>query len=62
MGISNFKTRNYDILFLEYDYQLSNDDYMSEYERKFRMMNIPIYRAIAEVDKNKLMPWNEAIK
>ena len=62
MGISNFKTRNYDILFLEYDYQLSNDDYMSEYERKFRMMNIPIYRAIAEVDKNKLMPWNEALK
>lgn len=62
MGVQNLKIRNYDIEFLSYDYQTIPGDFMTEYEAKFRSLNMPIYRVVAKIDKNKRLPWNEAIK
>ncbi len=62
MGIRNFKIRNYEILSESYDYQLENDDYMTEYENKFRSLNMKIYRAVVKINKENLKSWNDAIK
>ena len=62
MGVNNFKTRNYEISFLEYDYQLIDSDFITEYESKFRALNMPIYRVVAKINKNDLKSWGDAMK
>lgn len=62
MAVKNFKIRNYDVYFESYDYQTVPGDYVSEYEAKFRAQGMPIYRIAAKVNKEKFMPWNEAMK
>ena len=58
-GVQVFKDRNYHFLACDYDYQLEDGDYMSEYEAKFRSLGNKIYRAVVCVDKNDLHKWPE---
>lgn len=62
MAVKNFNVRNYDILFVSYDYQTVSDDFVSEYEAKFRANGDKIYRIVAKINKNSLKPWGETIK
>lgn len=62
MAVKNFNVRNYDILFVSYDYQTVSDDFVSEYEAKFRTNGDKIYRIVAKINKNSLKPWGETIK
>lgn len=62
MGVNNFKIRNYEILFLEYNYQLIDGDFITEYESRFRALNMPIYRVVAKINKNVLKSWGESMK
>lgn len=62
MGVKNFKIRNYQIDFISYDYQTVSGDYVTEYESKFRALNMPIHRIVATVNKDKLQSWGEAMK
>ena len=62
MGVKNFTIRNYQIDFISYDYQTVKGDYVTEYESKFRALNMPIHRIVATVNKDKLLPWQEAMK
>lgn len=62
MGVNNFKIRNYEILFLEYNYQLIDGDFITEYESRFRALNMPIYRVVAKINKNDLKSWGESMK
>ena len=62
MGVKNFNIRNYQIDFISYDYQTVKGDYVTEYEAKFRALNMPIHRIVATVNKDNLKPWNEAMK
>ena len=48
--------------FISYDYQTVKGDYVTEYEAKFRALNMPIHRIVATVNKDNLKPWNEAMK
>ena len=62
MAVKNFNVRNYEILFVSYDYQTVSDDFVSEYEAKFRANGDKIYRIVAKINKNSLKPWGETIK
>lgn len=62
MAVKNFNVRNYDILFVSYDYQTVSDDFVSEYEAKFRANGDKIYRIVAKINKNALKSWGETIK
>ena len=62
MGVKNFNIRNYQIDFISYDYQTVKGDFVTEYEAKFRALNMPIHRIVATVNKDNLKPWNEAMK
>ncbi|MDY2887988.1 MAG: tRNA (guanosine(46)-N7)-methyltransferase TrmB [Candidatus Caccosoma sp.] len=62
MAVKNFNVRNYEILFVSYDYQTVSGDFVSEYEAKFRTNGDKIYRIVAKINKNSLKPWGEAIK
>ena len=62
MGVKNFKIRNYQIDFISYDYQTVTGDYVTEYESKFRALNMPIHRIVATINKDSLLPWGEAMK
>lgn len=62
MAVKNFNVRNYEILFVSYDYQTVSDDFVSEYEAKFRANGDKIYRVVAKINKNSLKPWGETIK
>ena len=62
MGVKNFKIRNYQIDFISYDYQTVKGDYVTEYESKFRALNMPIHRIVATINKDSLLPWGEAMK
>ncbi len=62
MGVKNFKERNYHFEFLSYDYQTVPGDFVSEYEAKFRLQGMKIYRAVITVDKSDIKPWIEANK
>ena len=62
MAVKNFNVRNYEILFVSYDYQTVSDDFVSEYEAKFRANGDKIYRVAAKINKNSLKPWGETIK
>ncbi len=62
MAVKNFNVRNYEILFVSYDYQTVSGDFVSEYEAKFRANGDKIYRIVAKINKNSLKPWGEAIK
>lgn len=61
-GVENFKKRNYEILFCSRDYQLQEDDFMSEYEMKFRQQGLPIYRCVVRVNKAVLQAFDEKMK
>lgn len=56
MGVKNFKIRNYQIDFISYDYQTVTGDYVTEYESKFRALNMPIHRIVATINKDSLLP------
>jgi len=60
-GVENFKQRNYEFEFLSYDYKLLDDDFMTEYEAKFRALGQPIYRAVVKVNKSNLKDWGDKI-
>lgn len=62
MGLRNFQIRNYQIIDVSYDYQLAKDDYLTEYENKFRLLNMPIYRVVVQIFKNNLNSWQDANK
>ena len=62
MAVKNFNVRNYDVLFVSYDYQTVSDDFVSEYEAKFRANGDKIYRIVAKINKNALKSWGETIK
>ena len=62
MAVNNFNIRNYEVTFLSYDYQTIEGDYVTEYESRFRSMNMPIHRIAVKIHKNNLNPWNEAMK
>ena len=62
MAVTNFNIRNYEVTFLSYDYQTIEGDYVTEYESRFRSMNMPIHRIAVKIHKDELKPWNEAMK
>ena len=62
MGVKNINTRNYKVEFISYDYQTVEGDYVTEYESKFRALNMPIHRIVATINKNDLKPWGETMK
>lgn len=62
MAVKNFNVRNYEVTFISYDYQTLSDDFVSEYEAKFRASGNKIYRIVATINKNVLKPWDETIK
>lgn len=61
-GVDNFKQRNYKIQFYSRDYQLESDDFLTEYEAKFRQQKLPIYRCIAQVNRADFHDWMEKMK
>ena len=50
-GLEIFNQRNYEIVFLSYDYQLIEGDFLTEYEKHFRSLNQPIYRCVFKIRK-----------
>jgi len=62
MAVKNFTIRNYQVTFISYDYQTIPDDFVSEYEARFRGLGQPIYRIASIINKNELKPWGEAAK
>lgn len=50
-GLEEFVKRNYEFKFLSFDYQLIEGDFMSEYEKRFRSLNQPIYRCVLKIKK-----------
>ena len=62
MAKKNFAVRNYKIVSISEDYQTEIGDFVSEYEARFRSLNMPIYRIVAIVDKSDLKPWGETYK
>lgn len=51
MGIQNFSERQYTLECVDYDYKHADDDFITEYEIRFREQQCPIYRAVARINK-----------
>ena len=49
-ALEMFQQRNYQLLEVNPNYQLCEGDFMSEYEKRFRSLNQPIYRIVAKIN------------
>ena len=50
-SIEYFKKKEWHFINVDYDYQLDKDDFMTEYEEKFRSMGNKIYRLIVSKER-----------